>query len=115
MVSPPISPAPRLVAVGRVRPAASEYAVIMSLMATVSNVGSVIRHGSGPAASTEYVLPVTSAQVRALAAPVIGLAPTFPVITGGGTSVTPDLVKTAKEDAELRFTGAGPCPFGFAG
>jgi hypothetical protein len=46
---------------------------------------------------------------------VIGLAPTSPVITDAGTSVTPDLVKTAKEDAELRFTGAGPFPFGFGG
>jgi hypothetical protein len=37
------------------------------------------------------------------------------VITDAGTSVTPDLVRTAKEDADLRSTGAGPFPFGFRG
>src|ERR1700676_547549 len=50
-----------------------------------------------------------------MAAPVIGLAPTSPVITDDGTSVTPDLVRTAKEDADLRSTGAGPSPLGFEG
>jgi hypothetical protein len=60
-------------------------------------------------------LPVTSKQVRLSAAPVIGLAPTSPVITEDGTSVTPDLVRTAKEDADFKFTGAGPFPFGFMG
>ena len=46
---------------------------------------------------------------------MIGLAPTSPVITDAGTSVIPDLVRTAKEDADLRSTGAGPFPFGFGG
>jgi len=37
-----------------------------------------------------------------MAAPVIGLAPTFPVITDGYVSVTPDSVKIAKPAASPR-------------
>jgi hypothetical protein len=36
--------------------------------------------GRGPAASTEIIIPVTSVHVTRIAAPVIGLDPTFPVI-----------------------------------
>jgi len=41
-----------------------------------------------------------------MAAPVMGLAPTFPVILDEGTSVIPDFVRIAKELALPRFTGA---------
>jgi len=51
---------------------------------------------------------VTSAHVIEIAAPVIGLAPTFPVTTDEGTSVTPDSLKIAYDEAVLRFTVAGP-------
>jgi hypothetical protein len=41
-----------------------------------------------------------------MAAPVIGLAPTFPVMIERGTSVMPDFVRIAKLAADRRFTGA---------
>ncbi len=90
------------------RPAASVYASSMSDTAVVRNVGSVTLHGAGPAASTEYIVPVTSAHVTPIAAPVIGLAPTSPVIAEAGTSVTPAFVSIAKPAAVPSNTGAGP-------
>jgi hypothetical protein len=48
-------------------------------------------------------MPVTSGHVNKIAAPVIGLDPTFPVIADGGTSVIPDCVKIVKEAAVPRF------------
>jgi len=63
---------------------------------------------AGPAASTVYIVPVTSAHVRRIAAPVIGLAPTSPVIGDGETSVIPVFVRIAKLAAVPRATGAGP-------
>jgi len=41
-----------------------------------------------------------------MAAPVMGLAPTFPLMTEAGTSVTPVLVRMAKVPAVPRLTGA---------
>src|SRR5450631_3630613 len=82
----------------------------MSRTAPVNLVGSLTLHGSGPAASTETTIPVTSVQVNKSAAPVIGLVPTSPVIAEVGTSVTPDLVRMTKSPADRRTTGAGPGP-----
>jgi hypothetical protein len=43
-----------------------------------------------------------------MAVPLIGLAPTSPVITEAGTSVTPVFVRMAKPAAVPSATGAGP-------
>jgi hypothetical protein len=43
-----------------------------------------------------------------MAAPVMGLAPTSPLIADGGTSVTPVFVRIAKVPALPRITGACP-------
>jgi hypothetical protein len=51
------------------------------------------------------MFPETSAQVRPIAAPVMGLAPTFPVIFEEGTSVMPDFDKMANAPAVPRLTG----------
>ena len=81
----------------------------MSLTAVVSLDGSITWHGAvGPAALTEYTVPVTSGHVTRIAAPEIGLAPTFPVIADVGTSVIPDFVRIAKFPAVPRSTGDGP-------
>ena len=80
MVIPPIAPVPSSVASGDVRPAASRYAPSISPTAEVRNEGAVAVHGSGPAASTEKIVPVTSVHVTKIAAPVIGLEPTSPVM-----------------------------------
>src|ERR1022692_1061793 len=81
----------------------------MSSTAAVSKVGAVTLHGRGPAALTVKILPVIiSAHVRWIAAPVIGLAPTSPLIADGKTSVMPDLVRIAKIPAFPR--GTGVCP-----
>src|SRR5580658_5083226 len=95
---------------GSFRPAASVYAVSMSRTAAVNLVGSLILHGSGPAAFTEKTLPSTSVQVKRSAAPVIGLVPTSPVTAEVGTLVIPDLVRITKSPADLRSTGFGPGP-----
>jgi hypothetical protein len=78
----------------------------MSLTALVSNVASVTLHGRGPAASTEYIVPTTSVQANPIAAPVIGLDPTFPTIADAGTSVIPDFDRITKLPADLRLTAA---------
>jgi hypothetical protein len=52
------------------------------------------------------MIPFTSPQVRPIAAPVMGLVPTFPSIDVLKTSVTPDFDRTVKLPAEPRFTGA---------
>src|SRR5450756_1228880 len=82
----------------------------MSRTAPVNLVGSLTLHGSGPAASAEITIPVTSVQVNRSAAPVIGLVPSSPVIAEVGTSVIPALVRMTKSPADLRTTGAGPSP-----
>lgn len=50
------------------------------------------------------IVPVTSAHVRPIARPVMGPAPTSPVIREAKTSVTPVFVRTAKRPAVRRFT-----------
>src|SRR4029077_19380908 len=93
--------------VAQARPAASVYAVIISPTAVVSRAGSTTLHG-GPVASTVYIIPVTSAQVKpVIDAPVIGLVPMFPVIADAGTSVIPDSDRIAKPPAVPRFTADG--------
>src|ERR1700676_5324589 len=103
-------PLPSSVASGFDRPAASVYAVLMSLIAVVSLEGNFWLHGAGPAASTEKTIPVTSLQLKRSAAPVIGLVPTSPLTAEVGTSVIPDSVRITNSPADLRFTGAGPGP-----
>jgi hypothetical protein len=56
------------------------YAVIISLTEVVSKLAFVILHGSGPAASTDYIVPTTSVQATRIAIPEIGLLPILPVI-----------------------------------
>src|SRR5450756_33170 len=109
-VNPPMIPAPCSVSVGFGLPAASMYAVIMSFTAVVSNVG-FTSLPVGPNASTEYIVPVTSACVTPMAAPVIGEVPIFPVILDVGTSVIPDSDRITKLPAVPRTTGAGPAAF----
>jgi hypothetical protein len=70
----------------------------------VNLVALVTLHGRGPAALTENILPVTSAQVTCIAAPVIGLVPIFPVITDLGTSVIHDFDRITKLPATPRST-----------
>src|SRR5450756_638377 len=106
-VNPPMIPAPCSVSVGFGLPAASMYAVIMSFTAVVSNVG-FTSLPVGPNASTEYIVPVTSACVTPMAAPLIGEVPIFPVIIDGGTSVIPDSDRITKLPAVPRSTSAGP-------
>src|ERR1019366_8611123 len=58
-----------------------------------------------PRSRSKWV-PVTSAHVRpVIAAPVMGLVPTSPVIFELGTSLTPDFDRTAKEPAAPTLTG----------
>ena len=82
------------------------------LTAVVRPVASVTRHGSGPDALTEKIVPVTSAQVTPMEAPEMGLDPTSPVMTELGTSVMPDFDRIANEPAAPRFTGAWADPTG---
>src|SRR5258706_1150190 len=79
-VLPPIFPAPRFRKFGLERPAASVYAVCISPTAVVNLLALVTLQGRGPAASTVYIVPDTSAQLTKRAAPVIGLVPISPVI-----------------------------------
>jgi coenzyme F420-reducing hydrogenase beta subunit len=67
-------------------------------------LGLLIDDGSGPVASTEYIVPITSGQVNNIAAPVIGLEPTSPVTADLYTSVTPDCESMAKLPAKPRST-----------
>jgi hypothetical protein len=60
----------------------------------------------GPAAFTEYIVPVTSEHVTPIAAPVIGLVPILPLIADLGTSVIPDLDRITKLPATPRSTTA---------
>ena len=61
-----------------VRPAASLYAVVKSPMAAVNRVGEITRV-AGPAASTVYIIPVTSVVANVIDDPVVGLTPISPV------------------------------------
>lgn len=106
MVNHPISQAPNSVAVGMVLPAASAYAVSISLTAVVNRVSLVTLH-AGPAASTEYIVPVTSGHETAIAAPEIGLAQTFHVIIDGETFVIAAFERSTKLLADKRLTVAG--------
>src|SRR4028119_2238012 len=54
-VLPPIFPAPRFKKLGLRRPAASLYAVLISLTAVVNLDAAGTAHGCGPAASTVYI------------------------------------------------------------
>ena len=79
----------------------------MSDTAAASKTGFVTLH-AGPVASTEYIVPFTSAQVSpVMAAPVIGLVPRSPVITEGGTSTIAVFARIAKLPADPRSTGEG--------
>ena len=55
------------------------------------------------------MVPDTSVHVTRMAAPVIGLDPTFPVIAEAYTSVTPVFDRIANVPALARFTGACGC------
>jgi hypothetical protein len=79
----------------------------MSDTAAVSLTGSVTIH-AGPAASTEYIMPVISPQVNTIDAPVFGLVPIFPVIADGGTLVIPVFERITKFAAEPRSTAPDP-------
>jgi hypothetical protein len=57
-----------------------------SFFALVSKTG-LFAEPAGPAASTAYIVPVTSAAVNPIPAPVAGLKPTSPVIAEVGTLV----------------------------
>jgi len=59
---------------------------------------------AGPAASTSYIVPVTSGQDKRIAAPVIGDVPTSPVIADFGTSVIPVSDNKAKLAATPKKT-----------
>jgi hypothetical protein len=74
----------------------------------LSNAEFVTLQGSGPVASTEYIVPVTSGQVRPIAAPVIGLAQTFQIIIEEGISVIAVFDKIAKLLADQRSIVTGP-------
>src|SRR5664280_541642 len=78
----------------------------MSDTAVVINGGSVSLPVV-PAASTEYIVPVTSACVTPMAVPLIGEVPIFPVIIDAGVSVIPDSDRIAKLRAVPRLTGNG--------
>jgi len=51
---------------------------------------------------------VTSGHEIKIAAPVIGLEPTFPVTAEAGTSVIPVSDRIANDEAAPRNTGVGP-------
>jgi hypothetical protein len=76
----------------------------MSRTAAVSVTESLTAQ-AGPAALTTRIRPVTSAQVRSRAEPLIGLVPTSPTIGDGATSVIPDLLRIVKAPEEPRLTG----------
>src|ERR1700694_2113464 len=78
---------------------------------TVVRKGPSLIAQEGPAASTTYIFPETSPQVRRRAAPVMGLVPTSPVTADAYTSVTPLLLRIANVPAVPKLTGAGPAPF----
>jgi hypothetical protein len=99
--------APNSVSVGMVLPAISLYAVSISLTAIVKSHAFVILHGNGPVASTEYIVHITSGHVKPIAAPVIGLAQTSPLITEEGTSVIAVFDNIAKLLDDKRSTVAG--------
>jgi hypothetical protein len=88
------------------RPEASIYAVVKSFLAVVSKTAYVTLQGSGPEASTEYIVPVTSKHVNTGAGgQAAGLKPTSPLITEGVVSLTADPARTAKLPAVPRPTG----------
>lgn len=78
----------------------------MSPIAAVSKVSSVTLQGSGPAASTVYIVQDTSVQVKSIAAPVIGLAQTLPITAELGTSVIAAFDNITKLPADKRLTGS---------
>src|SRR5450830_100956 len=111
MFSPglPRIPAPRSVSVGFGLPAASTYAASMSILAVFNKLGSITLP-AGPAASTVYIIPVTSGLViPVIDAPVIGVVPMFPVIWDRDptTFVIPASERITKFPADLRLTVGG--------
>jgi hypothetical protein len=79
----------------------------MSWIATVKILACAMLQGAGPAALTERIRPVTSAQLKWSAAPVIGLVPTVPAMRDAGTFCIPDFERISKRAADRRSTGAG--------
>jgi hypothetical protein len=76
--------------------------------AAVSKTGSITLH-TGPAASTVYIVPVTSAQLNpVMDPPVMGLVPTSPVRVDVGILVIPDCDRITKLPADPRFTVEAP-------
>ena len=105
----------RYVPVPAGRLAAAVYAVIISLTACVSSGAFVTAHVVSPPqpvypASTSMMFPLaTSEQHTPIAAPVIGEAPTFPVIADVGTFVIPDFVRMVKFAAVPRSIAVVNC------
>jgi hypothetical protein len=76
----------------------------MSPIAVDNNEASFTLHGAGPVASTAYTVPSTSAHVKWIDAPLIGLAPTSPVTLDVGMSVICAFDNIAKSSTEPKST-----------